>query len=253
MNHAINIWQACKNSFSHQQLSGQLVRVIESQEQVATNHLVENLEEQHLLEQMLEDNKPGHCHAGLHYLLATPFRYPPLKYGSRFGKRSEPSLFYGSKDTPTALAEAAYYRFVFWCGMEVPPPSQKFSTQHTIWGAKYHTAKGAQLHKPPFADYQAELTAADNYQYSQAIGAELRNCHVEAFEFTSARAPLRGVNVALFTPDALACKSPTYQKQLLCDTNSQEVLFYSAVEQAIYRFSFEQFLINEQLPLPAVC
>ncbi|WP_206045364.1 hypothetical protein [Oceanicoccus sagamiensis] len=73
----MDIWQACKDRFTLRELNGRLVRVVESQEQVATNHLVDTLEEQHLLEQMLEENKPGHSHKGLHYLLATPFRYPP--------------------------------------------------------------------------------------------------------------------------------------------------------------------------------
>lgn len=52
-----------------------------------------------------------------HYLLATPFRYPPLKV---VGTRSEPSLFYGWPETRTVPAEAASYRFVFWSGMATP-------------------------------------------------------------------------------------------------------------------------------------
>ena len=59
---------------------GRLLRLVESQEQVATNSLVRTLAEQALLEDLIEASKPplpatGH---GLHYLLATPFRYPPL-------------------------------------------------------------------------------------------------------------------------------------------------------------------------------
>ena len=249
---ALNIWQACKDSFTHHLLSGELVRVVESQEQVATNNLVETLEEQHMLEQMLEDNKPGNHHDELHYLLATPFRYPPLKYGSRFGKKSEPSLFYGSKTVTTALAEAAYYRFVFWYGMELPPPSKQFTTQHTIWGAKYRTTQGASLHKPPFNDYHAELTAPDTYAFSQPIGTELRLCNTEAIEFTSARDPERGLNIALFTPAPLVSKSPTFQKQWLCEINGSEVVFYSATEQAIHTFKLEQFTLEGRLPLPGV-
>jgi hypothetical protein len=249
----VNIWNACKDSFSHQILSGQLVRVVESQEQIATNNLVETLDEQLLLEKMLEDNKPSHDYADLHYLLATPFRYPPLKYGSRFGKKSEPSLFYGSKEISTALAEAAYYRFVFWCGMETAPTSTKFITQHTVWSTKYHTTKGAALQKAPFNEYRAELTDPGNYQHSQAMGAQLRQSGVEAFEFNSARDSNQGLNVALFTPNALASRSPTSQKQWLCETNNNEVAFYSARENAIYTFKLEQFIVNEQLPLPSVC
>jgi hypothetical protein len=44
-----------------------------------------------------------------------------VKHGSRFGTRSAPSLFYGALKTATVLAEAAYYRFLFWYGMVTPP------------------------------------------------------------------------------------------------------------------------------------
>lgn len=267
----MDIWQACKDRFSHQTLGGQLVRVVESQEQVATNYLVETLDEQYMLEKMLERNKPHptaeansftnkqaknkhvkNSQQALHYLLATPFRYPPLKYGSRFGKKTAPSLLYASKHVSTALAESAYYRFVFWRGMQTPPSSNKFITQHTVWGANYYTNKGASLHAPPFNDYSQQLAAPDSYQYSQALGEELRVAGIQAFEFTSARDADQGLNVALFTPQPLANKQPSYQQQWLCDTNNDEVVFYSASDKAIYNFSIDQFLVNKKFVMPAV-
>ncbi|OJT00371.1 hypothetical protein BEE62_09960, partial [Marinobacter nauticus] len=65
-------------------LQGQLFRVVESQEDIATTRIVDNMQEQARLEQLLDASKPPIPEqAGkLHYLLATPFRYPPLKYGS---------------------------------------------------------------------------------------------------------------------------------------------------------------------------
>ena len=54
-----------------------LWRGVEAQHRVATVRLVDNLAEQELLERLIEDSKPPlppDC-AGLHYLLATPFRY----------------------------------------------------------------------------------------------------------------------------------------------------------------------------------
>lgn len=250
----MDIWQACKDSFKHQTLGGKLIRVVESQEQVATNHLVETLEEQHTLEQLLESNKPRqglHC-SQLHYLLATPFRYPPLKYGSRFGKKSEPSLLYGSKNIRTALAETAYYRLVFWLGMTAPPPSNKFVTQHTVWGANYLTAKGAALHRPPFDDYQQHITAPDSYQASQSLGSELRNFGTEAFEFTSARDVDKGINIALFTSRVFRTQQPSFQQQWLCETNSTNVTFYLTGQQGIFSFHCQQYKVGDQFPLPAV-
>lgn len=256
----MDIWQACKDSFSHQTLGGQLVRVVESQEQVATNYLVKTLDEQHMLEQMLESNKPHPTAEAnsftnkqtLHYLLATPFRYPPLKYGSRFGKKTEPSLLYASRNVSTALAESAYYRFVFWRGMQTPPSSNKFITQHTVWGANYYTNKGVSLHTSPFNNYSQQLTAPDSYQHSQALGAELRGAGIQAFEFTSARDVAQGLNVALFTPQPLANKQPSYQQQWLCDTSNDEVVFYSGSDKAIYNFSIDQFLVDKKFIMQAV-
>ncbi len=111
-----------------------LLRMVESQEQVATSRLVGTLERQALLEDMLEATKPPmHTQTGnLHYLLATPFRYPPLRHGSRFGARNQPSLFYGSRGLSALLAEAAYYRFVFWQGMRRAPDAA-LRTQHTVF------------------------------------------------------------------------------------------------------------------------
>ena len=93
-------------------------RMVESQEKVATLNLVDTLEEQALLESVIEGSKPGNINLKRHYLLSTPFRYPPLKYGSRFGSRYEPSIFYGAHSVSTMLNEAAYYAFYFMSGMK---------------------------------------------------------------------------------------------------------------------------------------
>src|SRR5690606_16644700 len=92
-------------------------RVVESQHHVSTRKLVDSLDEQAALEQLIETAKPPDRHPGrLHILLSTPFRYPPLRHGSRFGGRHEPSLWYGSELPRTAFAELAYYRLVFLDG-----------------------------------------------------------------------------------------------------------------------------------------
>ena len=58
-------------------------RMVETQEYAATTSLVDNLEEQAILEQILDDFKPSYADGtkDLHYLICTPFRYPPLKCG----------------------------------------------------------------------------------------------------------------------------------------------------------------------------
>ena len=112
----------------------QVYRIVESQAVAATTTLVDDLEEQALLEELLDDIKPPY-RAGSrerHYLISTPFRYPPLKYGSRFGDRTMPSFFYASEEQQTVLAECAYYRFAFLTAME-QPYGKAIHSEHTIF------------------------------------------------------------------------------------------------------------------------
>lgn len=245
-------WSICLAEAELHNLSGVLLRLVESQEQVATNQLVSSLDRQVVLEDMLEATKPRLRAAtrGLHYLLATPFRYPPLKHGSRFSTRNAPSLFYGALETGTVLAEAAYYRFLFWYGM-VTPPASKLDTQHTLFGAEYRTGKGLQLQALPFASYREVLTSPSDYGPTQALGAEMRTLGVEAFEFISARAPEGGINVALFTPAALGAKAPVFQEPWLCEVTAERVRFHAAHSRTLYTFPIEVFLVEGKLPQAA--
>lgn len=110
------IWDACHGTGHIKTLSGSLYRLVESQEQVATMGYADSLEEQAVLEEMIEAVKPPYNEAinDYHYLLKRPFRYPPLHWGSLFGKVNEPSLFYAGSTPLFTLAESAYYRFIFF-------------------------------------------------------------------------------------------------------------------------------------------
>jgi hypothetical protein len=245
-------WAECLADGAPVKLSGVLLRLVESQEQVATNQLVSSLERQTVLEDMLETTKPP-LRKGterLHYLLATPFRYPPLKHGSRFGSRSEPSLFYGSLEPRTVLAEAAYYRFVFWYGM-THPPSGKLDTQHTLFGAAYRTDQGLQLQESPFAMHRKALSSPSDYSASHALGTQMRMAGIAAFEFISARDPERGINVALFTPKAFAKKVPVSQEAWLCELTGERVRFRAAWGRDPHDFPLALFLVAGRLPWPA--
>ncbi|MDI7027707.1 RES family NAD+ phosphorylase, partial [Pseudomonas aeruginosa] len=104
------------------------------------------------LEELLESSKPPVPADAepLHYLLKTPFRYPPLRWGSRFGRRHEPSLFYAALKLETAMAESAYYRCVLWSGMAVPPPSGGVLSGHASFEAGGGGGRGNRLQGPPF-------------------------------------------------------------------------------------------------------
>lgn len=245
-------WNVCLAEAKPELLSGNLLRLVESQEQVATRQLVSTLDRQAALEEMLDATKPPYRQhsVGLHYLLATPFRYPPLKHGSRFGSRHQPSLFYGSHETRTVLAEAAFYRFFFWYGM-VQPPQGKLDTQHTLLEAAYKTDKGFKLQSPPFAAYAEELIHLSDYKSSQMLGSLMRDVGTQAFEFISARDSEGGINVALFTPQAFGSKKPVSQEPWLCELTGTHVKFRAVHGKGVQEFPIEYYLVNGRLPHPA--
>src|SRR5690349_24755031 len=91
-------------------------RAVEAQHVVSTLRLTGNdPEQQDLLERILEESKPALPAAaeGLHYLLATPFRYPPLRSGSRFRAWPDPGVLYAALERRTACAEMGYWRWRF--------------------------------------------------------------------------------------------------------------------------------------------
>ena len=248
------IWAECNGPKQVRPVAGTLYRLVESQEQVAPTALVDTLREQALLEEMLEATKPARLPGteSLHYLLATPFRYPPLRHGSRFGAIHEPSLFYGSRLLGTALTETAYYRFVFWQGMAAPPPSGRLVTQHTAFSARYRSAQGLRLQASPFDTFETELRHPRSYAATQALGTRMRAANVQAFEYLCARTQNRALNVALFKPDALVSKSPLDPHAFVGETRADVVSFRAASGGIFQSFPLDFFIFEGALPLPGV-
>ena len=108
---SLNIWTQCEGPKHLEELKTDAWRVVEDQHLISSNKYTDGAADQELLERLIETAKPplpqGKGFTGLHYLLFTPFRYPPLRYGSRFGKHTERGLWYGALSESTALAEKA--------------------------------------------------------------------------------------------------------------------------------------------------
>lgn len=248
------LWQRCQGEQAIMPLRGKVVRLVESQEQVATLQLVDTLEEQALLEELIESSKPRlpQTATDLHYLLKTPFRYPPLRWGSRFGRRHEPSLFYAALRLETAMAEGAYYRFVLWEGMSSPPPSGRILSEHASFEARFQVQRGVRLQQAPFAEHAAKLEDRQDYGLTQGLGSAMRAAGVEAFEYRSARCPLGGLNAALFAPSAFVDRRPRNLQPWLCETTADYVAYKQAqVPDAPRLFPRETFLVDRRLPYPA--
>lgn len=249
----MDIWVACQAEVKLRPLAGTLLRMVESQEQVATTALVDSLAEQAVLEQMLDRTKPP-LRPGterLHYLLATPWRYPPLKHGSRFGRRSEPSLFYGSLSLTTLLAEVAYYRLLFRAGM-VNPATAAYLTLHTQFSASYCSERGLSLQQSPFDRYRELLMSPSDYSATQQLGAALRAANVALFEYPSARDQHGGLNIALIEPAALDAERPFDQEEWLCETSDDQVVFRTRDQPQPAIHYRDEFTVAGLLPDPAL-
>jgi hypothetical protein len=231
-------------------------RVVESQSIVSTRKLVDSDAEQALLEQLVDGVKPpapeGEGFRGLHYLLVTPFRHPPLRWGSRFGTRAERGIWYGSRDLATCFAEVAYYRLLFLEGTAAA--IAPLTVELTSFAAAVKTSRGVDLTRPPFSEHEAELASKTSYDVTHAVGAALRAAGAEVMLFLSARARMRGVNVALFEP-AFARRAPKKLEPWVCtvDHDKVEVSEKTFARPRARRFAFPRsdFLVGGKLPAPS--
>lgn len=250
----VDIWKLSQGEKHITPMMATIYRLVESQEQIATLGLVNNVYEQGILEELLESTKsplPMDSDS-FHYLLKTPFRYPPLKYGSRFGTSFEPSLFYGSLNILTALAETAYYRFVYMLGPEVPFASM-ISSEYSSFSVKVRSSNSIFLDKPPFAEYTPYLTSPVSYVETQQLGSNMRQSGIEMFQYISARDKQnQGKNIALFTPKAFQGTKPLKITHWLCQTSMDEVGFLAKEGQERLLFTQQEFWVDGKLPSPAV-
>jgi hypothetical protein len=227
-------------------------RVVEAQHQLSTRKLVDSAEEQVALEEMIERSKPPAI-AGrrIHYLLATPVRYPPLRHGSRFGTRYERGIWYGSETIRTAFAEVAYYRLLFLEGTGATLGA--VTTQHTAFTVRARTDRGVDLGAPPFVADRDAIASPASYAKSQALGRAMRGAGVELFRYPSAR-DAGGVNVAAFSPGVFGSAMPRDMETWHCTATSRrvEAMKNDYFGREVLVFDRMQFLVDGGLPLPAV-
>ncbi|MCC6902356.1 MAG: RES family NAD+ phosphorylase [Polyangiaceae bacterium] len=229
-------------------------RVVEGQHLISTRKLVDSDEEQRLLEELLEKSKPPLAAdtKRLHYLLATPFRYPPLRHGSRFGSRFERGIWYGAKQLRTALAEVAYYRLLFLEGTHAKIP--RLSQDLTAFRVALRTPRGVDLTRPPFAELAARLASKTSYATTQRLGRDLRAARVGAFCYSSARDPERGTAVAVLDPAAFAQTKPRGLEtwHSVATRSEVEVSRRDFFRREVFRFERRGFLVRGHLPRPAI-
>lgn len=248
-----SIWTRCGGDSELKPLRLSPWRSVEAQHQVSTRKLVDTLEEHAVLEDLIEAAKPPDATRGrLHYLLATPFRYPPLRHGSRFGARHERGVWYGSEARRTVFAEVAYYRLVFLDGTHAD--LGVVSTQLTAFTVRIRTVRGIDLTEPPFAAFGDAISSPSGYVDSQALGAAMRAAGVKVFRYGSARDAAGGVNIGVFSPSAFGAAKPRGFETWHCTATRLRVEFVKRdyVERRAFAFPRSDFLVEGRLPAPAL-
>jgi hypothetical protein len=218
-------------------------RMVEAQHRISTNRLAANAEDQKLLEELVEEVKPllPPAARGLHYLLATPFRYGHNK-ASRFRHAGErPGIFYASEHAATAVAETAYWRLLFFSRSPgfAPPAS---TVEHSAFTVPVRTARMIDLTAEPFAARAASWTDPDDYAACQALAAQARRIETQAIRYTSARDPKGRANLALLDPAAFAASAPKIAQTWLLRYEAGRMTAFAALpSQERHDFTFDQF------------
>ena len=202
-----NTWMPLAVSSEARPWQGAVWRIVEAQHTASTMKIVDNDNEQDLLETLLEGSKPAQpaTALALDYLLGTPFRYNPLRGGSRFRAVTDPGVFYGAESARTASAELGFWR---WRFLKDALDLEKLEpVAHTAFSADVST-QVVDLQKPPFsADAKAWLHPTD-YSATQAFAQVAREANVGAIQYQSVRDPHPAWCVALLTPQAFSKTKP---------------------------------------------
>jgi hypothetical protein len=190
-------------------LRRRLWRAVEAQHIASTLRLVANAEQQLALERILEASKPPIPAEAvkLHYLLATPFRYPS-PVGSRFRAPAEPGVWYGAEAVRTACAELGFWRWRFLtdsAGLESLGPSPQ-----TVFRAGID-ARAVDLTRAPFKRDRSRWTHRKDYAGTQQFAVVAREADVGAIRYESVRDPEHAGAVAVLRADAFKPLRPIEQ------------------------------------------
>jgi len=252
----VSIWQDCDGEHAIKRLATGGWRSVEGQHRIATRKLVDSDAEQQLLEELIDRSKPPLAETPglrrLHYLLATSFRYPPLRHGSRFGTRAERGIWYGSVELRTVFAEVAYYRLVFFEGTTAS--LEPLLVELTAFAVGLRARRGCDLTRAPFARRTAEISSKTSYRLSQRLGQEMRAAGVQIFYYASARDIASGTNIGVFDPAAFVTARPKKLETWLCVATRAEVEISRKdfFRREAHRFKRGDFEVKSKLPAPAL-
>ena len=246
-----SIWTRCAGDSEIRTLRLSPWRAVEAQHEVSTRKLVANAQEQALLEELIDGAKPPDLTRGKqHYLLTTPFRYPPLRWGSRFGTRQERGIWYGSETRQAMFAEVAFYRLLFLEGTLADLGT--VTTALTAFRANARSPRGVDLTAGPFTADRATIASPVSYSETQPLGRAMRDAGVDLFRYPSARDSLGGTNLGAFTPAVFGRSKPRDLENWHCTASKTlvELAKRDYFGGELFSFPRETFLVDGKLPVP---
>ena len=204
---SFSTWTPLAVSSEARTWKGTVWRMVEAQHVASSMKVVDSREEQDLLEGLLEGSKPAPPAAAgtLDDLLATPFRYHPLRGGSRFRSLTDPGVFYGAESVRTAGAELGYWR---WRFLNDAVDLEKLEpVAHTAFRGEV-TTRAIDLRRPPFDADAAAWRHPTDYRATQAFAKVAREAEVGGIFYQSVRDARPAWCVAILTPSAFSKPKP---------------------------------------------
>lgn len=204
------MWTADALRSEARRYSGDVWRIVESQSRPATMRLVDSVADQDILEQLIEQTKPNipPSLANHHYLLQTPFRYAPVRHGSRFRRAHQrEGCFYAAESPRTAMTEYAFHallRFVESPGL----PFSGRAMELTAFSVPVLTERAIDLTGPPLSRDQPIWTHLTEYAPCQALADAARGAGIAVLRSASVRDLGGGRNANILDPAALAATTP---------------------------------------------
>jgi len=228
-----------------------LWRAVEAQHRVSTMVLVDTLDEQALLERILDDSKPAldGAQRSLHYLLFTPFRYPPLPSGSRFRGPLDPGVFYGAEAIRTACAELGFWR---WRLLLDSPQLQSIPPVPQTLFRTVVAGRAIDLRQPPWSQRRKQWTDPDDYRACQKLAREARTEGIRLIRYQSVRDPQAGTCAAVLSHTAFVDPAPAESQTWSLAVFRQRVFWRrdSIFEEESFDFDATQWQARSAQPRP---
>src|SRR5262249_16862929 len=116
--------------------------------------------------------------------------------------------FYASHHVETAIAEASFWRLLFYAeSPDTPWPAN--AGEYTAFAVQYATGRAIDLTQPPLDRRKAVWMHATRLDECQALAESAREANIDVIRYASVRDPQHRLNVALLSCRAFSKPAET--------------------------------------------